>query len=175
MAETFESLLVKLSRSGVEFLVAGGVAVCLNGYVRTTQDLDILVAATPENLRRLLDCLAHFGQGFARELSLEDFPIEEGAVRVAEDFSLDIFTVMRSRTYADYSHAARSLELHDTVIRYLAPAALIELKCESSREKDQLDVAVLRRILSGAERPNAADLERLTSLGSGLPDNPEQT
>ena len=162
MAETFESLLVKLSRAGVEYLVAGGVAVCLNGYVRTTQDLDILVAAAPENLRRLLDCLAHFGQGFARELSPEDFPIEEGAVRIIEDFTLDIFTLMRSHTFADFCDAARIIELHDTVIRYLAPPALIELKSESSREKDQLDVSVLRRILSGAEAPDSADLARLT-------------
>lgn len=43
MPDTFESLLFKLSRAGVEYLVAGGVAVCLNGYVRTTQDLNLLV------------------------------------------------------------------------------------------------------------------------------------
>ncbi len=36
MPDTFESLLVKLARARVEFLVAGGVAVCLNGFVRTT-------------------------------------------------------------------------------------------------------------------------------------------
>ena len=162
MAETFESLLVKLSRAGVEYLVAGGVAVCLNGYVRTTQDLDILVAATPENLRRLLDCLVHFGQGFARELSPDDFPLEEGAVRVVEDFTLDIFTLMRSRTFADFSGVAHTIELQGTAVRYLAPAALIELKGGSSREKDQLDVAVLRRILSGEEVPGTTDLTRLT-------------
>ena len=169
MAETFESLLVKLSRAGVEYLVAGGVAVCLNGYVRTTQDLDILVAATPENLRRLLDCLAHFGQGFARELSPDDFPIEEGAVRVIEDFTLDVFTLMRSRTFTDFAAAARGLELQGTAVRYLAPAALIELKGESSREKDQLDVAVLRRILTGEEAPAAADLVHLTPPETATP------
>jgi len=32
MPDTFESLLVKLRRAGVEYLVAGGVAVCLNGF-----------------------------------------------------------------------------------------------------------------------------------------------
>lgn len=170
MAETFESLLVKLSRAGVEYLVAGGVAVCLNGYVRTTQDLDILVAATPENLRRLLDCLAHFGQGFARELSSDDFPIEEGAVRIIEDFTLDIFTLMRSRAFADFAGTAHALHLHETTGRYLAPAALIELQGESAREKDQLDVAILRRILAGAEAPGLPDLTSLTPPSDLLPD-----
>jgi hypothetical protein len=50
MPETFESLLVKLSHAGVDFLVVGGVAVCLNGFVRTTHDLDLLVEASPENI-----------------------------------------------------------------------------------------------------------------------------
>jgi hypothetical protein len=82
MPDTFESLLVKLSRAGVDYLVAGGVAVCLNGYVRTTDNLDLLVEASPANLRRLLDCLDAFGQGFVRALRahacayLFRFPIE---------------------------------------------------------------------------------------------------
>ena len=79
MSDTFESLLVDLSRAGIDYLVVGGVAVCLNGFVRATQDLDLLVEASPANLRRLLACLATFGEGFARELSPEDFPMEEGA------------------------------------------------------------------------------------------------
>jgi hypothetical protein len=161
MAETFESLLVRLSRAGVDYLVAGGVAVCLNGYVRTTQDIDLLVDAAPGNLRRLLGCLAEFGEGFARELSPSDFPLEEGAVRVVEDFTVDLFTLMRSRTYADFSATARTLIVDGTPIRYLAPEALIELKSPSPREKDRCDVAALREMLAGRE-PQTADLARLT-------------
>ena len=36
MPDTFESLLVKLRCAGIDYLVAGGVAVCLNGFVCTT-------------------------------------------------------------------------------------------------------------------------------------------
>jgi hypothetical protein len=32
----------------------GGVAVCLNGFVRTTEDLDLVVDPSPENIQRLL-------------------------------------------------------------------------------------------------------------------------
>jgi len=101
MPETFETLLAKLSRAGVDYLVAGGVAVCLNGFVQTTQDIDLLVDASPANIDKLLAVLATFGQGFARELSREDFALVEGAVRLNEDFTVDIFTVMRGRTFAD--------------------------------------------------------------------------
>lgn len=162
MPDTFESLLVKLARARVDFLVAGGVAVCLNGFVRTTQDLDLLVDASPANLRRLLDCLGGFGEGFARELTPEDFPLEEGAVRVVEDFTVDLFTLMRSRTFADFVTTARRLEVEGAVVRYLSPEALIELKSASSREKDQWDVAALRRIVAGNGPGGAADLKAWT-------------
>lgn len=118
MPDTFESLLVKLCRAKIDYLVAGGVAVCLNGFVRTTQDLDLLIEASPENVRRLLSCLAEFGQGFARELSLEDFPMEEGAVRVIEDFTVDLFTLMRSRTFADFATSALRIDIDEVAISH---------------------------------------------------------
>ena len=162
MPDTFESLLVNLARAEVDFLVAGGVAVCLNGYVRTTQDLDLLVDASPANLQRLLKCLEQFGEGFSRELTPDDFALEEGAVRIIEDFTVDVFTLMRSRTFEDFSSTARQIVVDGVPIRFLAPAALIELKSQSTREKDQIDVAALRRLLSGAQPADRADLSALT-------------
>jgi hypothetical protein len=170
MSDTFESLLVQLSRAGVDYLVAGGVAVCLNGFVRATQDLALLVEASPANLRRLLACLATFGEGISRELSPEDFPMEEGAVGVNEDFTLDLFTLMRGRTFADFAATARRLEIERVVVRYLAPQSLIELKSASPREKDRLDVVARREIIAGAALPSPANLEQLTPPASSIPD-----
>jgi hypothetical protein len=171
MAETFESLLVKLSRAGVDYVVAGGVAVCLNGFVRTTQDLDILIDASTANVERLLGVLGAFGEGFARELRPEDFALEEGAVRVNEDFTLDIFTQLRRRRFADFAVTACRIELNGVTIRYLAPQSLIDLKFESVREKDHLDVAALRRILAGEERASQADLAGLTPPSASTPES----
>lgn len=39
----FEKLLVELVRAGVDFAVVGGVAVSLNGFVRATDDLGVIV------------------------------------------------------------------------------------------------------------------------------------
>jgi len=172
MPDTFESLLVKLGRAGVDYLVAGGVAVCLNGYVRTTYDLDLLVEASPANLSRLLSCLAGFGEGFARELSLEDFPLEEGAVRVIEEFTVDIFTLMRRHTFADFTATARGLEIDGVTIRYLAPEALIELKSPSGRDKDKLDVSALRAIAGGVVSASIANLVKLTPPPNAAPEDP---
>ena len=50
----FESVLAALSRAEVRYLVVGGVACVPNGFVRTTDDVGILVDGEAENIRRLL-------------------------------------------------------------------------------------------------------------------------
>ena len=87
--------------------MVGGVAVALNGFVRTTEDVDILIERSPENVARLLDALSGFGEGHARDLTAADFDEAEGAIRIIEDFPLDVFTVMRGKRYADLIHSIR--------------------------------------------------------------------
>jgi len=77
----FEKLLVDLAQDGVDFAVVGGLAVILNGYPRVTLDVDILVDASMDNLKRMLGCLSRWGQGWAKELKPEDFLTQEGSVR----------------------------------------------------------------------------------------------
>lgn len=143
----FEKLLAGLARAGVDFAVVGGVAVSLNGFVRATDDLDILVGDRPENIGQLLQTLARWGEGWARELRVEDFVPQEGSIRVMEGFDLDIFTRMRGRSLEDFRPRLKSFRTDGVEIRYLAPEDLIWLKQSSWRDKDQLDVTVLRKML----------------------------
>ncbi len=54
----FEALLRLLAGQGVEFIVVGGAAATAHGSARLTRDLDIVYRRTPENIRRLAECLA---------------------------------------------------------------------------------------------------------------------
>lgn len=145
MDTPYEKLLVGLARADVEFIVVGGVAVALNGFLRTTEDVDILIERSPGNVGQLLAALASFGEGHARELSWADFEETEGAIRVVEDFPLDIFTIMRGHRYADLIGCTEETEVGGAAIRFLNADALIRLKENSDREKDQIDIAALRR------------------------------
>jgi len=49
----FRDLLVCLADEGAEFLLIGGYALAVHGYVRATDDLDVLVRPTRENARRV--------------------------------------------------------------------------------------------------------------------------
>jgi hypothetical protein len=148
----FEKLLAGLVASKVDFAVAGGLAIIFNGYPRLTLDADILVHDAPENLRQLLQCLEQWGEGFARELKPEDFVCQEGAIRVTEEFDLDIFTRMRGKSLDDFRPQLRYLEAGGARIPYLSPGDLIFLKQDSWRDKDKLDVQAMKEILERESR-----------------------
>ncbi len=143
----FEELLVALTKSGVDFAVVGGLAVGMNGYARATKDADIIVSERPDNIGRLLECLANWGEGWARELKIEEFVPQEGSIRVVEDYPLDIFTRMRGKSIEDFRPRLRYFETMDTRIPYLAPEDLIHCKEGSWRDRDQRDVHVLKEII----------------------------
>ena len=154
-------------------MTVGGVACSLNGFVRATEDVDILVANNTENISSLLQTLALFGQGYARELSLEDFPDEEGAVRIQEDFDLDIFVRMGGKRYEDFLPNMRTRETAGGhTIPFLDAAGLIELKSGSVREKDRMDVYALRALIKedpcdNLERPDINSIQHRPPGGYG--------
>ena len=53
MDTPYEKLLAKLARVDVKFIIVGGVAVALNGFVRATEDVDILIESSADNVTRL--------------------------------------------------------------------------------------------------------------------------
>jgi hypothetical protein len=144
--------LADLTAGGVDFAVVGGVAVIANGYVRLTEDLDILVSDDRENLMRLLEVLRRFGEGYARELAPEDFLRQEGSIRVSEDFDLDLFTMLGGRTLDYFRPRLRRYELTTCSFLHLAPDQLIELKQNSWRDKDRIDTAAMKEILAREKR-----------------------
>ena len=149
----FEKLLAALAAGGVDFAVAGGVAVILNGYPRLTLDVDILVGQGDENIRKLLNCLAQWGEGWARELKVEDFSPQPGAIRVTEEFDLDIFTQMDGKPLDYFRPRLRHMRTGLVTIPYLAPEDLVHLKQHSWREKDKLDAAAMKEVI---DRENKA-------------------
>lgn len=57
MTLDLRAVLQALAEAGVRYLAVGGVAVAAHGYVRATEDLDLVPDSDPENLRRLANVL----------------------------------------------------------------------------------------------------------------------
>ncbi|MFN0125149.1 MAG: nucleotidyltransferase [Verrucomicrobiales bacterium] len=154
---SFEKLLVRLAEAGIQFIVVGGVAVTLQGYVRLTDDVDLLLENSPDNIRLFIHSLTDYGEGFARDLTVDDFTDEEGAIRIVEEVEscqIDAFTVMAGLHYGDIIADADFFIIGDQRIAVASKAALIRWKAPSLRDKDRLDAMALRELL---ENPRAFD------------------
>ena len=148
----YGKLLAALASAKVDFATVGGLAVFFNGYQRLTLDADIVVDDTPENLERMLGVLRNWGEGWARELNASDFTAEEGAVRLVEDFDLDIFTRLRGLGWKDFQPRLRHVDVGGSRVPYLSPQDLLHCKENSVREKDQLDVIAMKKTIQQEEQ-----------------------
>lgn len=81
-----------------------------------------------------------------RELTAADFSDSEGAIRIIEDFPLDMFTIVRGKRYADLVGTTKATRIDDFEIRYLNAEGLIALKGDSHRDQDRIDVSALRSL-----------------------------
>jgi hypothetical protein len=79
LAGDFREFLKLLSSNRVEYLLIGGYAVGIHGYVRATNDLDIRVGRSLENATKVELTLKQFGFLSA---SFQSFVEEKGVVRM---------------------------------------------------------------------------------------------
>ena len=143
----FERLLADLAAGDVEYVTVGGIACAFNGHIRTTQDVDILVSADPDNVARMLQVLVGFGEGHARELTPADFPLEPGAIRIVEDFPLDVYTLLAGQPYGYFEPYICWWREGEIPIPYLDARGLVLIKSDSVRPRDKMDVLALRQLL----------------------------
>ena len=141
------NLLSRFHDEGVEYVLVGGQAVRLNGYVRATEDIDVLVRASRENGERIIRALGFLAS--SKELSAEWFiPPDDGSVeniRVADDLLIDLLFSANGETYESVQPHVRELMTEGVPIRVLNIDGLMKTKTDY-REKDVLDKHVLARI-----------------------------
>lgn len=74
----FRDFLVAMADAKVAYVLIGGWALAVHGYVRGTDDLDVLVRASKENAIRLITALTHFGAPLAAHGVTPELFAEEG-------------------------------------------------------------------------------------------------
>lgn len=84
MTLDLRALLRALAEADVRYLVVGGVAVAAHGYVRATEDVDLV--PDPENLRRLANALVSLE---ARLPTAADRPFEARDLTSGRNITLD--------------------------------------------------------------------------------------
>jgi predicted nucleotidyltransferase len=134
-----------LNSEGVKYVVVGGCAVILHGYYRTTHDIDLLVDASIENIRRLKKALQEIFK--SDEISeIRDVDIDQYAVvRFAPESEEIVIDMIGKIGKIDFKMAIQDIEeieLEGIKIPVCGLSTLIETK-KGIRPKDKEDLLFL--------------------------------
>jgi Nucleotidyl transferase AbiEii toxin, Type IV TA system len=134
--------------SGLDYVLIGATAMGFHGLVRATEDVDLIIRATPDNVERLRVALreAYQGDPHIEEISTADLLGEYPAIRYyppTGDLYFDVLTHLGDMARFE-TIDAESKDLAGTRVRVATPAALYRLKRGTVRAKDREDAAALR-------------------------------
>ena len=141
----FKELFRSLNANGVKYLLIGGYAVILYGYVRNTSDLDIVVSADPDNAVKCVKALTEFGFG-GGDLDTELFSTPDNLVRMGvEPMKIEILNYLNGVDFNQAYERRLSFPVEDIQLSVISLSDLLVNKKSVGRLKDLLDVEELEK------------------------------
>lgn len=160
-------LLRRFQAEGVQYVLVGGQAVRLNGFVRATEDIDILLPSSIENGRRVIRALDFLPS--AAELQADWFEVPPDApenIRVADDLLIDLLFAANGQTYESLARHIRTVEVGQVSIRTLDIEGLLLTKTDY-RDKDRIDkeaLARMQQLIEVARRTTLKDVKGSSAI-----------
>ena len=162
----YEELFEKLNKSGVDYVVVGGVALVLHGVVRLTADLDLMVHLEEGNLSKFVDIMNELGYRPKVPVKSEEFINAKTRATWINEKNMKVFS---------FFHPERAINLVDVFVEepvdynviisdtvtimsgsvsipVVSVKNLIKLKEISGRPQDIADIAALREIQKSERR-----------------------
>lgn len=150
-----DKLLEMLQDANVDFVVVGGVAAISHGATTMTRDLDILIEASVDNLRRLFTALTplHPVNAARPDLDMTRWTVDDLAhwrmILIETDLGrLDILTHVEPIGTIDDVDVIELELLEGRSFRVLTLDQLIEVKESLGRPKDRIVAQELRKLRS---------------------------
>lgn len=159
---SLEAIVNVLNEGSVRYLIAGGLAVNAHGYIRFTQDVDLVISLDPANILRAFDMLGTLGYKPSIPITAEQFAkaelrrewIRDKFMKVLNFYSdrhrettIDVFVDEPFDFEREYSTAMRGDLAPGLNARFVSLRTLIAMKQQANRPRDLDDIQHLRWIL----------------------------
>jgi len=143
------TLCRELNTRGARYIVVGGMAIIQQGFLRATEDIDLLIESSQENQQRVRAALETLPDQVVREMTptdLENYLV----VRVADEIVVDLMLKTCGISYEGAVSEVESVVIEGVPIPFASAKLLWKMK-QTVREKDELDRQFLRMKLEGGK------------------------
>lgn len=155
------NIFKSLNEAGVQYLLAGGLAVVAHGYVRFTADIDIILGMDKKNLTDAMQMFDSLGYKPRAPVELHDFISSEKRFEWIEKKGLTVFSLWNPHEPATevdifvespldfekaYSQGVCFNIVNDIEAKVLGLDDLINLKKKAGRPKDLDDISRLNAL-----------------------------
>jgi hypothetical protein len=154
MLNRLQGVFASFQKHKVKYVIIGGIAAILHGVPRATFDLDILIEATPENSRRLLDALLDAGLGTAVLTTVEDLLSHEITI-FRDKIRIDVQTETPGISFEEAWQKREMMNYEGQSFFVVTREDLIASKLAAGRAVDLEDVRMLR--IRQDEEPGSPD------------------
>ena len=144
--DDFRDFIKALNNQQVQYILVGGMAVILHGYVRTTGDMDIWVKRTEGNYHKIVKAFVEFRMPVF-DMTKERFLSDEYDVWVfgREPVKIELMTTVKGLDFDEAWDTSQEYIEENIPIRYLHINSLIAAKKASGRYKDLDDIQKLQK------------------------------
>ena len=142
MLDQLQSVFASFQKNDVKYLVIGGIAAVLYGVPRATFDLDVLIEATLENAKRLLQGMSEAGLGTASLASADEVLSTEITI-FTDRIRLDVQTSTPGIVFGEAWQRRVTMTYKGQALEVVSLADLIASKRASGRDVDLEDVRIL--------------------------------
>ncbi|HDL17518.1 MAG TPA: hypothetical protein ENH29_00520 [Bacteroidetes bacterium] len=146
--DEFIRVIKVLEEKNVEYVLIGGVAMVLHGLERLTRDIDIFINPSKKNISNLQKALnSIFHDKSIEEITLDEFA-NYSVIRYGtpNGFNIDLVSQLgEAVTFNDL--AWESIDYREIIIKIATPETLYNLKKNTLRDKDKMDILFLKEII----------------------------
>ncbi len=144
LSTEWKEFLESLNKKGAHYLIIGAVALAVHGCPRMTGDLDILIEASLENAKKVIEALREFGFS---DLSLKEEDLLEPGYVIQIGFPpnrIDLHT-SAPLPFEELFRERIEIEIEGIKLSLVSREHLIKIKEKVGRVQDLADVRCLKR------------------------------
>jgi len=140
----FKDLFKLLNEEHVDYLIVGAHAVIYYTEPRYTKDMDVWIAPTRDNAKKIWKALSQFGAPLAN-ISIDDFTNEDLVYQIGvAPNRIDILMGISGIEFKEANKNRVQTTYAGETIYLLSKDDLIKAKRASNRKQDQLDIEKLQ-------------------------------